>query len=92
MLEVLNYLRANGFKTYIVNGGGLEFVRVYSQNCLWYPARAVRRIEHPDQIGISGRQTGADAGAESIFHRRHCRQARLDQFVYRRLTIPFVRQ
>lgn len=31
MLEVLNYLRANSFKTYIVTGGGQEFVRVYSQ-------------------------------------------------------------
>jgi phosphoglycolate phosphatase-like HAD superfamily hydrolase len=30
MLEVMGYLRANGFKTYIVTGGGQEFVRVYS--------------------------------------------------------------
>src|ERR1019366_1445641 len=31
MLEVMDYLRTNGFKTYIVTGGGQEFVRVYSQ-------------------------------------------------------------
>lgn len=31
MLEVMDYLRNNGFKTYIVTGGGQEFVRVYSQ-------------------------------------------------------------
>ena len=31
MLEVMDYLRANGFKTHIVTGGGQEFVRVYSQ-------------------------------------------------------------
>ena len=30
MLEVMDYLRANGFKTYMVTGGGQEFVRVYS--------------------------------------------------------------
>ena len=30
MLEVMKYLRANGFKTYIVTGGGQELVRVYS--------------------------------------------------------------
>jgi hypothetical protein len=29
MLELLNYLRANGFKTYIVSGGGVEFMRVF---------------------------------------------------------------
>ena len=27
MLELLAYLRANGFKTYIVSGGGIEFMR-----------------------------------------------------------------
>jgi phosphoserine phosphatase len=31
MLEVMEYLRANGFRTYIVTGGGQEFVRVYSE-------------------------------------------------------------
>lgn len=31
MLEVLTYLRAHGFKTYIVTGGGQEFVRAYSK-------------------------------------------------------------
>ena len=29
--EVLSYLRANGYKTYIVTGGGQDFVRVYSE-------------------------------------------------------------
>ena len=40
MLEVMRYLRANGFKTYIVTGGGQDFVRVYSEGGLWHPARA----------------------------------------------------
>jgi phosphoglycolate phosphatase-like HAD superfamily hydrolase len=31
MLEVMEYLRANGFRTYIVTGGGQEFVRAYAQ-------------------------------------------------------------
>lgn len=31
MLEVLQYLRANDFKTYIVTGGGQEFVRAYAE-------------------------------------------------------------
>lgn len=30
MLDVLRYFRANGFKTYIVTGGGQDFVRVFS--------------------------------------------------------------
>jgi len=41
MLEVMNYLRANGFKTYIVTGGGQEFVRVYSQRVYGIPPEQV---------------------------------------------------
>ncbi len=31
MLELLAYLRANGFKTYIVSGGGIEFMRAWAE-------------------------------------------------------------
>lgn len=41
MVEVLEYLRANGFKTYIVTGGGQEFVRVYSQQVYGIPTEQV---------------------------------------------------
>src|SRR4029077_10424351 len=30
MLELLTYLRANGFKTYIVSGGGIDFMRPWA--------------------------------------------------------------
>jgi phosphoglycolate phosphatase-like HAD superfamily hydrolase len=41
MLEVLQYLRANGFKTYIVTGGGQDFVRVYSERVYGIPREQV---------------------------------------------------
>jgi phosphoserine phosphatase len=41
MQEVLSYLRANGFKTYIVTGGGQDFVRVYSQEVYGVPVEQV---------------------------------------------------
>ena len=31
MLELLDFLRANGFKTFIVSGGGIEFMRPWSE-------------------------------------------------------------
>jgi len=37
MLEVLAYLRANGFKTFIVSGGGLEFMRAFSDRVYGIP-------------------------------------------------------
>jgi phosphoserine phosphatase len=41
MLEVMKYLRANGFQTYIVTGGGQEFVRVYSERVYGVPVEQV---------------------------------------------------
>ena len=47
MLELLDYLRANGFKTFIVSGGGVEFIRAFAEEAYGIP---------PDQvIGSSGR-------------------------------------
>lgn len=41
MQELLEYLRANGFKTYIVTGGGQDFVRVYSEPTYGIPPEQV---------------------------------------------------
>jgi hypothetical protein len=41
MQEVLSYFRANGFKTYIVTGGGQDFVRVYSEKTYGIPPEQV---------------------------------------------------
>jgi phosphoglycolate phosphatase-like HAD superfamily hydrolase len=41
MLEVMTYLRANGFKTYIVTGFGQDFVRLYSQRVYGIPPEQV---------------------------------------------------
>jgi hypothetical protein len=41
MLEVLAYLRANGFKTYIVSGGGIEFMRPWTEGVYGIPPEQV---------------------------------------------------
>ena len=41
MREVLDYLRANGFKTYIVTGGGLDFVRSYAEQTYGIPPEQI---------------------------------------------------
>src|SRR5258706_3163204 len=41
MQEVLKYLRANGYKTYIVTGGGQDFVRTYSEATYGIPPEQV---------------------------------------------------
>ena len=47
MVELLNYLRANGYKTFIVSGGGVDFMRPWVENAYGIP---------PDQVvGSSGK-------------------------------------
>jgi phosphoglycolate phosphatase-like HAD superfamily hydrolase len=41
MLEAMRYLRANGYKTYIVTGGGEDFVRAYSEDVYGVPPEQV---------------------------------------------------
>lgn len=41
MLELLEYLRANGFKTYIVSGGGVEFMRPWTERVYGIPPEHV---------------------------------------------------
>jgi phosphoserine phosphatase len=41
MREVMDYLRASGFKTYIVTGGGQDFVRAYAQRVYGVPPEQV---------------------------------------------------
>ena len=47
MQDVLRYLRANGFKTYIVTGGGQDFVRTYAEATYGIPPEQV--------VGSAGR-------------------------------------
>ncbi len=47
MLEVLDYLRGNGFKTYIVSGGGIDFMRPWTEEVYGIPPEQV--------VGSSGK-------------------------------------
>jgi phosphoglycolate phosphatase-like HAD superfamily hydrolase len=41
MLELLDYLRANGFKTYIVSGGGVDFLRAFAERAYGVPPEQI---------------------------------------------------
>jgi hypothetical protein len=41
MLELLTYLRANGFKTFIVSGGGIEFMRPWAEKVYGIPPEQI---------------------------------------------------
>ncbi len=59
MQELMSYLRANGYKTYIVTGGGQDFVRVYSERIYGIPLEQV--------VGSAGETTyGYDKDGKPI--------------------------
>lgn len=59
MLELMRYLRANGYRTYISTGGGQDFVRVYSQRIYGIP---------PEQVigTMGGTSFGSDKSGKPI--------------------------
>ncbi len=56
MLELLACLRANGFKTYLVSGGGTEFMRVFSEKVYGIPPEQVIGSTIKTQFVLSGGQ------------------------------------
>jgi hypothetical protein len=59
MLELMRYLRANGYRTYIVTGGGQDFVRVFSER--------VYGVAPEQVVGTMGSVAfGYDAGGKPV--------------------------
>jgi hypothetical protein len=85
MLELLGYLRANGFKTFIVSGGGVEFMRPWTERVYGVPPEQVvgssgkLRFEQRDgvpvllklpQIDLIDDKDGKPVGIQSRIGRR----------------------
>jgi hypothetical protein len=56
MQEVLGYLRANGFKTFIVSGGGADFMRAWSERVYGIPPEQV--VGSTGRVSYELRDTG----------------------------------
>jgi phosphoserine phosphatase len=61
MLELLAYLRANGFKTFIVSGGGVEFMRAFTERVYGVPPEQV--------VGSTIATTFEDSGGKPVLRR-----------------------
>ena len=81
MLELLEYLRANGFRTYIVSGGGIEFMRAFAESTYGIPPEQVigsqGKLEYrsPDLVKLPDVQfvddgPGKPAGIQATIGRR----------------------
>jgi len=85
MLELLAYLRANGFKTFIVSGGGIEFMRPWTERVYGIPPEQVvgssvkMKLEMKDgrpvlvklpEIDLNDDKDGKPVGIQSRIGRR----------------------
>jgi len=84
MLELLAYLRENGFKTYITSGGGVEFMRVFAEEVYGIPPEQVigssikTKFELRDGRPVIVRRSSS----RDRFHRRQRRQTGRDQQIH----------
>jgi phosphoglycolate phosphatase-like HAD superfamily hydrolase len=58
MLEVLNYLRANGFRTFIVSGGGIDFMRPWAPAAYGIPPEQIVGSSGVVQFRLDGQGKG----------------------------------
>ena len=65
MLELLAYLRANGFKTFIVSGGGIEFMRPWTEKVYGIPPEQVVGSSGKTEVRTARRQAGPRASCPS---------------------------
>jgi phosphoserine phosphatase len=63
-IELLNYLRENGFKTFIVSGGGIDLIRAFADRVYGIP---------PEQVVGSSLKTGFETNGKSVSLRKLCK-------------------
>ena len=90
MLELLRYLRASGFKTFIVSGGGADFIRVWSERVYGIPPEQV--------VGSHGQVTFEVRDGEATLHKsmdgifvddKEGKPVGIHQFIGRRPVLAF---
>ena len=92
MVELLGHLRANGFKTYIVSGGGIEFMRVIAEQLYGIPPAQVIGSSGKLQLRDTERRTGHRPSAGARLLRRQRGQAGRHPEVHRSAANRRLRQ
>ena len=92
MLELLAYLRANGFKTFIVSGGGIEFMRPWTEKVYGIPPEQVVGSSIKTKFEMRDGKPVLVRLPELNFNRRQGRQARRHQPAHRPPAHRRVRQ
>jgi phosphoglycolate phosphatase-like HAD superfamily hydrolase len=89
-LELLNFLRQNGFKTYIVSGGGIDFMRACAEEVYGIPREQVIGSSNKLRFEMSGDRAGLMKLAElNSFDDREAKPENIALHVGRRPILAF---
>jgi phosphoglycolate phosphatase-like HAD superfamily hydrolase len=89
-LELLNFLRQNGFKTYIVSGGGIDFMRACAEEIYGIPREQVIGSSNKLRFEIDGERAGIRKLAElNSFDDREAKPQNIALHVGRRPILAF---
>lgn len=90
MLEVLDYLRANGFKTYIVSGGGIDFMRPWTEEVYRIPPEQVIGSSVKSQFGfVEGVPEIIKIPELEYFNDKEAKPLAINKFIGRRPVAAF---
>lgn len=90
MLEVLSYLRENGYKTFIVSGGGIDFMRPWAERVYGIPPEQVvgSSVKVKYEL-INGVPTLSKIGEINFIDDKEGKPAGIHQHIGRRPTMAF---
>jgi phosphoglycolate phosphatase-like HAD superfamily hydrolase len=89
-LELLNFLRQNGFKTYIVSGGGIDFMRACAEEIYGIPREQVIGSSNKLRFEVNGERAGITKLAElNSFDDREAKPENIALHVGRRPILAF---
>jgi phosphoglycolate phosphatase-like HAD superfamily hydrolase len=91
MLELLGYLRANGFKTFIVSGGGIDFMRPWMEQVYGIPPEQVVGSSGAAKFGLGkdGRPTVIKQGKINFIDDGPGKPVGIQRFIGRRPIFAF---
>jgi phosphoglycolate phosphatase-like HAD superfamily hydrolase len=89
-IELLDFLRQNGFKTYIVSGGGIDFMRVIAEEIYGIPREQVIGSSNKLRFEMNGDRAGLMKLAElNSFDDREAKPQNIALHVGRRPILAF---
>ena len=89
-LELLSYLRANGFKTFIVSGGGIDLIRAFSEEAYGIPREQVVGSSVKTRFELrDGRAVLVKAAELSSFDDREVKVQNIGLHIGRRPILAF---